>query len=49
MKEYPHANYPVFDGYNHMQFQIRDPKGFADMLDFIIENDKLPDLPFLKK
>lgn len=49
MKEYPHANYPVFDGHNHMQFQIRDPKGFADMLDFIIENDKLPDLPFLQK
>ena len=49
MKEYPHANYPVFDGHNHMQFQIRDPKGFADMLDTIIETNQLPDLPFLQK
>ena len=49
IKSYPHANYPVFDGYNHMQYQIRDPEGFADMLDYIVKNDKMPELPFLKK
>ena len=25
-------HFPVFDGCNHMQCQIRDPKGFAGML-----------------
>lgn len=45
---YPNANYPVFDGYNHMQFQIRDPKGFADMLISVIEKNEIPQLPFLK-
>ncbi len=48
MKSYPDARFPVFDGYNHMQYQIRDPKGFADMLAYIIENDKMPSLPFLR-
>lgn len=36
---YPAGNFPVFDGYNHMQYQIRDPKGFAAMME----------LPFLQK
>ncbi len=27
MQAYPAGNFPVFDGYNHMQYQIRDPKG----------------------
>lgn len=36
---YPAGNFSVFDGYNHMQYQIRDPKGFAAM----------PELPFLQK
>lgn len=48
IKEYPKANFPVFDGYNHMQYQIKDPKGFADMLDSIIKKNALPELPFLK-
>lgn len=48
MKSYPDARFPIFDEYNHMQYQIRDPKGFADMLVYIIENDKMPSLPFLK-
>lgn len=48
MKAYPKAHYPVFDGYNHMQYQIRDPKGFAEMLDSIIEKNEIPTLPFLK-
>ena len=37
MKTYPSGNYPVFEGYDHMQYQIRDPKGFAEMLAFIAE------------
>ena len=48
MKAYPKAHYPVFEGYNHMQYQIRDPKGFAEMLDSIIEKNEIPELPFLK-
>ena len=45
---YPNANYPVFVGHNHMQYQIRDPKGFAAMLDHIIEKNEMPPLPFLE-
>ncbi len=33
MAAYPRANYPVFEGYDHMQLQIRDPKGFAAFLE----------------
>ncbi len=47
-KAYPCGNYPVFDGYNHMQYQIRDAKGFAAMLCSITEKDCLPDLPFIE-
>ena len=45
---YPSANYPVFAGYNHMQYQIRDPQGFAEMLCRIAEENRLPELPFLQ-
>lgn len=48
MKAYPEANFPIFEGYNHMQYQIRDPKGFSKMLRSIIEKNELPTLPFLK-
>ncbi len=48
-KAYPQGNFPVFLGYNHMQFQIRDPKGFAEMLVSEIECNKLPELSFLEK
>ncbi len=41
MAAYPLGNYPVFDGYNHMEYQIRDPKGFAAMLRGIIEENCL--------
>ena len=47
MKAYPDGNFPVFDGYNHMQYQIRDPKGFAEMLTVVIETGAMPELPFL--
>ena len=48
MKAYPYGNYPVFDKFNHMEYQIRDPKGFAEMLTGIIEKDTLPRLKFLQ-
>jgi hypothetical protein len=48
MQAYPCGNYPVFEGYNHMQYQIRNPKGFAGVLRSIIETDSLPELPFMK-
>ena len=49
MKAYPQGNYPVFEGHDHMQYQIQDPQGFAQMLEMIVEQDRLPELPFLKK
>ncbi len=48
-KAYPCGNYPVFDGFNHMQYQIRDPKGFAAMLASLVEENRLPNLLFLKE
>ncbi len=48
MKAYPYAHFPIFENYNHMQYQIQDQKGFAEMIDYIIKNDSMPDLPFLK-
>ncbi len=47
MAAYPHGHFPVFEGHNHMQFQIRDPQGFAAMLEHVIEKNELPALPFL--
>lgn len=47
MQAYKHGNFPVFEGCNHMQYQILDPEGFAKMLEIIIESDKLPELAFL--
>ena len=49
MKAYPCGNYPVFEGYNHMQYQIRDPKGFAEMLTYIAKCDGMPKLPFIRR
>ena len=49
MRAYPHGHFPVFDGYDHMQYQIRDPGGFAALLTSVIERDDLPPLPFLRK
>ena len=45
MEAYPCGNYPVFEGYDHMQYQIRDPQGFAEMLTYIAEHDSMPKLP----
>lgn len=48
MNTYPYGNYPVFEGYNHMQYQIQDSKAFAVMLISIVEENMLPKLPFVK-
>ena len=48
MRAYPHGSFPVFEGHNHMQYQIRDPEGFAHMLQGIMERGTLPELPFLQ-
>lgn len=49
MAAYPCGNYPVFEEYNHMQFQIRDSEGFAGMLRLVMEENRLPELPFLRE
>ena len=48
MKAYPHGGFPVFTGYNHMQYQIRDPAGIAAMLRALMEQDTLTAPPPLK-
>ena len=48
MQAYPQGNFPIFEGMNHMQYQIRDPKGFAEMLVSVMEQNALPKLPFIK-
>lgn len=40
--------YTSSKGFNHMQYQIRDPEGFARMLETIIETGRLP-TPGVKK
>ena len=47
-KAYPNGHFPVFKGFDHMQYQIRDPKGFAELLEGLMEHDRLPELPFLE-
>ena len=49
MGAYPRGNYPVFEEYDHLQYQIRDPKGFAEMLVYIAQHDGMPELPFIRK
>ena len=48
MQTYIHGNFPIFEGFNHMQYQIRDPEGFARMMETIIETGRLPN-PVVKK
>ena len=49
MEAYLCGHYPVFEGYDHMQYQIRNPKGFAEMLAHIAERDCMPELSFIRK
>ena len=44
---YTYGKFPIFNNFNHMQYQIQEPEKFAEMLEEIIENDRLPELPFL--
>ena len=46
MQTYIYGNFPVFEGFNHMQYQIQNPEGFARMLETIIETDQLLELVF---
>ena len=46
---YPQGHFPVFEGHDHMQYQISDPQGFAEMLISIMEQGKLPELSFIRK
>ena len=48
MPPYPRGHFPIFEGYDHMQYQIRDPKGFAAMLASVMERNELPELPFIR-
>lgn len=48
-ESYPYAHYPVFEGYNHMQYQIKDQKGFAEMLVSVIDKNEIPRFSFLKE
>lgn len=49
IEAYPDGNYPVFKGYNHMQYQINDPRGFAEMLKSIADDKGMPKLMFIEK
>ena len=49
MVAYPKGRFPVFEGYNHMQYQIQDPEGFAAALVSLMETDQLPELPILRR
>ncbi len=48
MQTYTHGNFPIFEECNHMQYQIRDPKGFAELLVSVIEKNELPQRPFIR-
>ena len=48
MAAYPRGHFPIFEGYDHMQYQIRAPKGFAAMLASVMERNELPELPFIR-
>ena len=48
MQAYPGGNFPVFEKFNHMQYQIRDPEGFAELLEAVMADRELPRLPFIK-
>ncbi len=42
-KAYPYGNFPVFEGCNHMQYQIQTPGRFAGMLHCVAERDRMPE------
>lgn len=44
MQAWPEGHFPIFEGYNHMQYQIEDPKGFQAMLRSIMGDNEIPEL-----
>ena len=48
-RAYPYGNYPIFEGYDHMQYQIQSPKGFAELLRTVMKEGTLPKLPVLRE
>ena len=48
MTAWPEGHFPIFEGYNHMQYQIEDSKGFASMLRSIMVRNEMPELPQLR-
>lgn len=48
MAAYGGGNFPVFKGFNHMEYQIRNPGGFAEMLISIMTGKGMPQLEFLE-
>ncbi len=48
MRAYPYGSFPVFEGYEHMQYQIRDPAGFAAMLRSLAARNELGPCPALR-
>ena len=46
---YPCGNYPVFEGYDHIQYQIHAPQEFVQMPSSIMEQGEMPELPFIRK
>lgn len=49
MEAYPKGQFPVFEGYDHMQYQIQDPEGFAAALVSLMETDQLPEPPIPRR
>lgn len=49
MAAYPMGQFPVFESYDHMQYQIQDPEGFAAALVSLMETGSLPKLPVLRR
>lgn len=39
---YPHSSFPIFPHKNHMEFQIREPERFSEMLYYIMKHGEMP-------
>lgn len=42
MAAYPNSSFPVFTKWKHLEFQAKDPQGFAQLLSSIIQQGSLP-------
>jgi len=41
MAQYPYSSFPVFTKWKHLEFQAKDPKGFAQLLSSLIKQGNL--------